>query len=188
MSEVVFVDTECIGLHPDNHAIWEVALVKQDGTELTWMLPVDPSKGDPIGMSIGRFHERHPYGNTWGGEPTTVEGLLERPGLFARQFAKLTHGAHLAGAVISFDEERLRRLLLANGVQPSWHYHTICVEVLAVGYLQGRRSHLKEPAMTPPWDSEDLSRAVGVDPDKFDRHTALGDALWAAEIYRAVMG
>ena len=41
---------------------------------------------------------------------------------------------------------------------------------------------------TPPWDSDALSRAVGVNPDDFDRHTALGDARWAKAMYEAVMG
>lgn len=41
--------------------------------------------------------------------------------------------------------------------------------------------------LLPPWDSNDLSRAVGVDPDLFKRHTAMGDALWAAAIYERVM-
>lgn len=40
----------------------------------------------------------------------------------------------------------------------------------------------------PPWNSNDMSRAVGVEPDDFDRHTALGDARWAKAIYEAVMG
>lgn len=39
----------------------------------------------------------------------------------------------------------------------------------------------------PPWKSEDLSRAVGVNPDDFERHSALGDARWAKAIYEAVM-
>jgi hypothetical protein len=39
----------------------------------------------------------------------------------------------------------------------------------------------------PPWDSDELSLAVGVDPEQFDRHTALGDAKWAKALYEAVM-
>ncbi len=39
----------------------------------------------------------------------------------------------------------------------------------------------------PPWDSNKLSLAVGVDPDDFDRHTALGDARWAKAIYERVI-
>lgn len=31
-------------------------------------------------------------------------------------------------------------------------------------------------------------RAVGVDPDRFEKHTAIGDARWAKACYEAVMG
>lgn len=40
----------------------------------------------------------------------------------------------------------------------------------------------------PPWESEDLSRALGVPPiADADRHTALGAARWAKAIHQAVM-
>jgi hypothetical protein len=42
--------------------------------------------------------------------------------------------------------------------------------------------------LTPPWDSEALSRALGVDPDTFARHTAMGDVRWAMAIHDQVMG
>lgn len=38
-----------------------------------------------------------------------------------------------------------------------------------------------------PWDSDNLSRMVGVDPDRFDRHTAMGDALWTQAIYDRIV-
>ena len=46
--------------------------------------------------------------------------------------------------------------------------------------------------ITPNGDEHVWQFAVeeinGVDPDDFDRHTALGDARWAKAIYEAVMG
>ncbi|MBT0772323.1 hypothetical protein KIH74_25485 [Kineosporia sp. J2-2] len=73
-----------------------------------------------------------------------------------------------------------------------WHYRPVCVEALAVGYLAGRasRGDLDAGLNLPdfPWDSSAVSRAIGVDPDAFDRHTALGDCRWALAQYRAVMG
>jgi hypothetical protein len=87
-----------------------------------------------------------------------------------------------------------------------WHYHVIDVEALAAGYLAAIRQDAAELGYhdrpdTPqyehegnleiarlPWKSDSLSRAVGVEPDDFDRHTALGDARWAKAIYEAVMG
>jgi hypothetical protein len=90
----------------------------------------------------------------------------------------------------------------ANGVMPSWHYHLQDVETLAVGYLTALRRFVPESpeiaGLTPgqlatlgdlPWDSEFLSSALGVPvPSGEDRHTAIGDARWARDVYDAVMG
>src|SRR5580704_2133551 len=139
MTKLAFVDTETTGLDPDLHEIWEVGLIlrEEDGREHEhrWYLPVDLGRADPIALKIGGFHER--YGN-WPGR-TLDDGtvLPEKSGQvsnlrsFASKFAKWTRGAHLVGAVISFDEERLRRLLKANGACPEWHYHLVDVEALA---------------------------------------------------------
>ena len=79
----------------------------------------------------------------------------------------------------------------AHGFEPGWHYHLIDVENLAVGYLAGRGDNPAPDAIgrhvSLPWDSNALSLAVGVDPDRFARHTAMGDVLWAKAIYDTVM-
>jgi hypothetical protein len=106
-----------------------------------------------------------------------IVGVGEREA-WAAQFARLTWGATLVGAVVSFDEERLRRYLRAWGACPGWHYHLADVENLVAGKL----------GAAPPWDSSELSAAAGVDPATFDKHTALGDARWAMALYDAVMG
>ena len=88
----------------------------------------------------------------------------------------------------------------ANGICPSWHYHLIDTEALAVGYLHGINSHghssvtcaenCIDDNMLPglPWKSDDLSAALGITVSEEDRHTALGDAKWARAIYDAVTG
>lgn len=172
MSEVLFVDTETTGLDPDRHEIWEVALVDAKDVYQVWQLPVDLGRADPRALAINGYYER-----------AGTERLVSLP-QFAEEFEVLTRGAHLAGSVVSFDEERLRRLLQWHGACPGWHYHLIDVEAMAVGYLHGRGP---EPWLNLPWDSEELSRAVGVDPFPFDRHTALGDARWAKAIYDTVI-
>ncbi len=197
---VAFVDTETTGLDPDRHEIWEVGLILPDGSEHEWQLPVDLSRADPIALNIGRYHDRRhkrEYDPNVGGVRETQVWPLH---MFAREFVNLARGLHLAGAVVSFDAERLWRLLRANGQCPMWHYHLIDVEALAVGHLAGQRLmaylHADQRSlprdqwpnmMKPPWNSEALSRAVGVEPDDFDRHTALGDCRWARAIYNAVM-
>lgn len=185
MSGVCFVDIETTSLHADTGDVWEVGLIDPSDHEWRWLLPVTLEHADPISLQIGGFHRRHPHGNAY--EPAPGDHGVTELGEFASSFAALTHGCHLAGAVISFDEERLRRLLWRAGHIPSWHYHLIDVEALAVGWLAGRHG----PADTPiqlPWDSKALSAAVGVDTAAFAAHEALEDARWARAIYRAVMG
>lgn len=202
MTTLAFVDTETTGLDPDRHEVWEAGLILryEDDTEVEycWQLPVDLGKADAVALTIGRYYERW---NGFDNGRTAVKygghsGKYERLGVgaegiagFAAMFALLTHGAHLVGAVPSFDDAFLKRLLRANGACPGWHYHLIDVEALAAGWL-ARHSlldHTEDFDARPPWNSNDLSRAVGVDPDEFDRHTALGDARWAKAIYDAVM-
>ena len=195
---LAFVDLETTALDRDLLQVWEVALII-DETEHVWHLPVDRSRADPKSLEMNGFVERY---NNW---DTPAE---DRPFLlaeFAQEFARLTRGLTLVGANPAFDERALWKLLRENGECPLWHYRSICVSALAAGWLAGVRHDAAElpsgePSdaqmehevnvgiATPPWNSNDLSRAVGVDPDDFDRHTALGDAKWARAVYEAVMG
>ena len=126
MSAVVFVDTETTGLDPDIHEIWEVGLIVGD-VELSWQLPVDLGRADTKALEISRFYERRDDADL---TRLASFGLIQE---FATEFEKLTRGMHLVGAVVSFDEERLRKLLKNNGAAPGWHYHLVDVEALAAG-------------------------------------------------------
>jgi DNA polymerase III epsilon subunit-like protein len=161
---VVFCDTETTGLDPDWHEIWEVGLISADGSEFEWQLAVDLGHADARALEISGYYKRR-------------SRALEDAQDFASRFEELTRHKHLAGNVISFDEERLRKLLRANGACPGWHYHLVDIEALAAGKL----------GLKPPWDSEALSLALGVDPADYDRHSALEDARWAKAIYEAVL-
>jgi DNA polymerase III epsilon subunit-like protein len=184
---VVFVDTETTGLDPDRHEIWEVGLIEADGTEHHWFLPVDLGSADPVALKIGRFHDRHPHGYHAPHDEVDDEPHVTNRRTFAYDFARLTAGCHLVGAVVSFDEERLRKLLRANGACPDWHYHLVDVESLAAGWL-ARNFTRDAISPEPPWNSRDMTTALGVTVDESEKHTALGDARWAAAIYEAVMG
>lgn len=175
---IAFVDTETLGLDPDRHAIWEVGLIlfnpARPGSryEAAWQIQLSDEQieaGDPIGMEIGRFADRYDA------------SMATSPERFCETFSGLTDGCHLAGNVVSFDEERLRRLLLNHGAKPGWHYHLIDVENLAVGYLAA-----KGERVALPWKSDALSMRLGVDPESYDRHTALSDAQWALDTYKAI--
>jgi hypothetical protein len=191
---IAFLDTETTGLDPDRHQIWEVALITPDGGEHVWQFPIDEMEADPFALNIGRYWDRRwPPGIREISLPAAIysahtpesrrknfpgQGRAITPGPeWCRHFRDLTAGLHLAGAVVSFDEERLRRLLHRNGVLHRWHYHLCDVEALAAGKL----------GLEPPWNSDDLSAALGVTVSDEDRHTALGDARFAKRIYEAVM-
>lgn len=167
---VLFVDTETTGLDPDRHELWEVAVVTEVGEEHVWQLPADLGRADPEALEIsGYLRRRH---------ATTYP-----PRQFAQEFMALTAGAHLAGIVPSFDEERLRRYLRRHGACPCWHYHLIDVSVLALGAIAARE---RRP-LCVPWESDDLAALLGVEPPSpEERHTALGDAHWARRIYQAI--
>lgn len=187
-----FVDTETTGLHAARMP-WDVAVIRRepDGTQTEWQayLDVDLSEADPFGLRIGRFYERHPLGRWLSGQSGGLDdkiwahpATLSQYGA-AMRFARITHGAHIVGAVPNFDTSTMADLARNNEMLLAHHYHLIDVETLAVGFLAGQG----EP-ITPPWSSDDLSAALGVTPPGDDeRHTALGDARWAMRLYDAVM-
>lgn len=186
---ICFIDTETDGVHPGRKP-WEIALIRRepDGTEreTSFFVEIDLSTADPFGLKVGRFYERHPYGRFLSGLDGYDIGDLSPMSapVAAECVARWTHGAHLVGAVPNFDSEVFDRLLRDHGLAPSWHYHLIDVEALAVGYVAA-----KGTPVSPPWSSDTLMGILGVAiPAEKDRHTALGDARWAMRTYDAVMG
>jgi DNA polymerase III epsilon subunit-like protein len=217
MTGICAIDTETTSLRADRRA-WEVGIVARTpgrpDVEHHWFIDagdLDLGNADVMSLKIGRFHERHPqyqlsHEAPWSAADAEADAL--------RQIEAITRGAHLVGAVVSFDADVLGQRMRAHGICPSWHHHLIDIEALAVGWLNGRRSRQNEivdgyplendgkkapglvrwdspgPWDVPlPWKSDDLSRLVGVEPaSDEDRHTALGDARWALAVYDAITG
>ena len=186
---LAFIDTETTGLDPDRNPIWEVAVIV-DGIEHVWQvahhqdLPIVAERGRP--PVLGQWVSQWVIDNTGYGTRYNATTALE-PWESVDRFAELVDGRHLVGMVPSFDEERLRRmhdreLGKTTGRYP-WHYHLIDIEAVMVG------AHVARFGVPPalPWDSGELSRSVGVEPPSGDdRHTALGDARWARDVWDAV--
>lgn len=177
---VVFVDIETTGLNPWVHEPWEIALIVDD-IEHVWQVPVNLGKADPQALRVSRFYERR-------------LSILERPEIVAWDVARLTAERHLVGVNPAFDAAFLGRFLHANGCSEAWHYHLVDVLPFAAGWLYGYREGsadakgkdgIVDEAAELPWSSTELSLAIGVDPDNFGRHTALGDARWAQAMYKA---
>lgn len=182
---LVFLDTETTGLTLTDD-IWELAAIRRedDGTETTLHLFIEheENKCRDLPESFRADHyERFP---SHGRETSKRDAAWAIYRFIQPSFS--AERPHVVGAVPNFDTERLARMFrtVIDQIKVPWHHHLIDVEALAVGYLAGLRLPL--PAL--PWDSNDLSAAVGVDPTKYARHTAMGDAEWARDIYDAVIG
>ena len=180
---LLFLDCETTGLDPLLHVPWEIAAVRAEHTtdgrlvrlgsteHFVKLTPQQVEVATPIAMEIGGFEKRY----------MASEAYL--PGYSADAVDKLCDNKpHLVGAVPTFDDRRVGDLMRRCGVTPRWHYHLIDIEALAVGYLVGG----EEKNFDNGWKSDDLSRELGVDPDKFERHTAMGDVQWAMAQYAAI--
>ena len=185
MSDIVFMDTETLGTHIDA-PIWEFAAIRRS-----------------IG-TIGEVVERelhifiHHYAKPW---LTGDDALPERFQVDYRErfdagaaygksgAAEVISGflagkPHIVGAVPNFDTERIsHQLLRPSHIPDPWHYHLIDVENVVAGYIAATAFPI-----LPPWKSDELSAAIGVDPEQFDRHTAMGDVQWVRAQWDAVMG
>lgn len=194
MSSLLFLDTETTGVELDAD-VWEVAAVKRGprGREVSvhFYVQHDTRKCNRLPERFLMDHrERFPMSDTDRWAP----GVLSREDAGRALAELLGDRPHLVGAVPDFDAWRLEPYLQAAGVEERWHYHLIDVENLAVGYLFGRYgangtqrpNEAEGEAVQLPWDSNKLSAAVGVDPDRYPRHTAMGDVMWARAIFDAV--
>lgn len=176
-SDLVFMDTETMGLNP-LAPIWEFAAVRRPaggGQEVALQFFIDHDPEPWLADYQGSFREDY--------EQRYDQGAALSRGDAADEIMDFMHDRpHVVGAVPNFDTERLDILLALHGYNPPWHYHLIDVENVVVGYLaaQGR-------LIEPPWSSDGLSAAVGIDPDDYARHTAMGDVRWTQAQWDAVM-
>lgn len=210
-----FVDIETDGVHPGRQ-VWEIGMIRREpdafgDDECAFFVEINLAAADLHGLNVGRFYERHPFGQ-WlsrrrDGRPSTMWAPTDGDRYVAKweaaeRVAQMTHGAHLVGAVPSFDAETLALLLRQERIIPTWHHHLIDVGTLALGYWRGMAARAVDEArgrgesvsltelgcVEPPWNTEELSSMLGVEPpSEAERHTALGDARWARHLYDRIM-
>lgn len=190
MTKLIWIDTETTGLNPDLHDVWEIAIIDQQAREHCWMIKPDLTHADPKALEIGRYWERH-FTVTGGTPAPTGEALVaehwdsemvgdtETPEAVAQQVAELLAGAVVIGSNPDFDRQFLTRWLRRHGQVWAAHYRTIDVVTLGHGYLVGAAEN------TPP-NAHKIARAFGINPDRYDRHTALGDARMVRDLYHAI--
>ncbi len=182
VTRIAFLDLETTSLRPGRRA-WEVGLIVRDpgvgDAETHWLVDssdLDLGNADPAALKIGRFYERHPDfdgsdpdpfgpGTTW--PEARVMDDLERE----------TRGAIVVGVAVHFDTETLDARMRAHGICPSWSHRILDARTFAAGALR----------MAPPLDFDAILSAFGVSCPPEDRHTALGDAKLARDLYDAVM-
>ena len=198
-SPLVFLDTETLGLGLDD-PIWEIALIRRetDGAETEHHFLLARPNNAPL-TAPADFPE--PFASDFAARYSIDDpDYTEHGDLIPILRYLFRDRPHVVGAVPNFDTERIAHQLGVSG----WHHHLIDVENLAVGWMAGKEFGYRQgydaasstdeviwPPFRPPvlpWDSDALSAAVGVDPERFPRHTALGDARWAKAIYDSVMG
>jgi hypothetical protein len=119
----------------------------------------------------------------------TLDPMLRRHGRIPAWHYHLVDVEAMAVGWLSAWASQPRRWLL--GAQESY---TETMELAPSSIIQLPDTEVRfggfDPAvLTPPWRSDDLSRACGVEPpSEEDRHTALGDARWVMRLYDALTG
>lgn len=180
---IAFVDSETTSLRHDRRA-WEVAVIlRRDGHpdhEQSWFVDrvdLDLGNADVQSLRFGGFYDRHARA---GRRARSTEGLHSEYEVLV-EVEELTRGAVLMGSNPSFDAETLGARMRAHGICPSWHYHLEDVPTMALGWLYGAGKPIPEVRK-----SDQISLACGVDPQRYERHSALGDCRWLRDLYDAV--
>ena len=187
---VCFLDLETTGLSSELHDVWEIGAILRgplDGgadVEYCWQIRPDLTWAEPKALQIGGYYQRcqlvdAEVGSAFGGivGPGDEAGATTSTAVAAR-LAQLLDGAHLVAANVAFDDRFLQAFMRDNGQCATHEYHLVDVEAFAAGAL----------AMPPKWNLDRLLDSCSIEIDDADRHTALGDARLARNLYDAVMG
>lgn len=204
----VILDTETTSLTPQYETgtgvIWELAVMERGSAcgcrPFLWRMKPDLAKADPAALAVGRFYERTadmckdctpkrahdltlPLGPRDKPEWSSPEAL-------AADTARLLDGATIIAANPTFDAGFLAAFLRHHGQAPTWHYRLRDIGSMAHGWLHGYDNARDRRASRPPIDAstDDFARALGVDPDSFERHSALGDCRLVAAMFDAIEG
>lgn len=177
-------------------------------TEYVWHVRYSqsslPEGSEPGALEIGGWHDRgHGILSAEYLERTyETEGVLTGAGpefAIARRVHEALQGATLVGIGVHYDAEVLGRMFLRHGLEwHPWHYGIYDLKAATHGYLRGQRQYAASQGhgseLYPlsefdqvPVKSERIAEYLGVKPPTDEeRHTALGDARWAARWWDAL--
>jgi len=182
--KLFLVDCETTSLTP-SHAdgtgmIWELALIdRSGGTEFLWRMEPNLARADPGALRVGQYYartakmkHRDTLAHDLSGSGGQRGGAWSSPLAVSLILARLLDDATLMAANPAFDAGFMADLMRTNGQAPTWHYRLRDFGSMAWGYLQG---HPEGEILDMDASTDDFARALGVDPEKYQRHSALGD-------------
>jgi len=185
---LLLIDTETTGLDSSRHEVWEIAVAERHGPEHLWRIEPDLTLAEPKALEVGRFYERT-ANTTRHSDPGLVCDVAGYRGADAYWSAPRKLAANP-----TFDAGFLTALLRKHGQAATWHYRLRDIGSMAYGYLsaclalgvEGRDAALGVPSIDASTD--DFAKALGVDPDQFERHSALGDCRLLAAMLDVIEG
>jgi DNA polymerase III epsilon subunit-like protein len=202
MAAACAVDVETTGLDPGRHVAWDIAVVASlpDGgkTAHQWFIKPELANADPFALKVGKYYER--TADLLAAGSRKQGGKWSDPVKAAAELARLLNGATLIGHNPWFDASFLAAFLRRHGQLLTADYHYVDTGTLVTGYITGLRHGYQDFAKLPPdrvlvrypapkgSHLADMAAAVGIDPQRYEQHTALGDARLAMAIYERVMG
>ena len=195
---IVFVDTETTAL---GHLArpWEIALIHrfaptEDGqrpaaTEHVWHVSDElPPGTSPEALVVNGYYHR------CGAQIEGVPWTLAHEWMVAHKVHAQLRDVVLVGVGVHFDAAVLSAMFRRHGLpEEPWHYAVLDLKAATWAVVQQLRPYGEDDpvhaARQLPMRSEQLAAVLGVEPPAGDeRHTALGDARWAARWFDALTG
>lgn len=186
---IVSLDTETLGLAV-HHPIWELALIRREPdraqVEHHWFVQHEAADLGDLPESF-----RTDYETRYDAHAAIRTRDLA---VILRHLLRPIDGQRpiFIGSNPSFDAERIG-YQIADDLPGLWHYRAVDVATLTAGYLYGRaaargiRMDRAGAARALPWKSDHLAERLGIHVSP-GRHTALGDARWALDLWDVVTG
>jgi len=107
------------------------------------------------------------------------------PEQVADELTRLLDGTVVVGCNPGFDVEFLKAFLSQHSTRPyPAHYRPLDITAVAWGHLVGIG---QAEGLRWPLSSEEISLCLGIDPDGYDRHTALGDCRWVRDQWDVII-